>query len=309
MNQKTALIAPFLLLVMIISTACQALPGVVTQVVITPTLNPAPSATFPATESTIPTQTSDLSASPSPQPRTSSVQGRLGYPSEFVPELSVIAYLFGTDTFFSIETELNQTTYQFNGLPPGNYHFVAYTRGGDAFPKGLSGGYTQSVLCGMQEGCTDHSLVDVRVVEGEMVENADILDWLIPLPPMPQAGAPVLGVITGRLSYPSEIIPAMKVVAFQVETGMIYSVDTHERDAFYVLPVPAGSYQVVAYTMGNESFPTGLAGGYSQVVRCGFTVNCIDHSLIEVSAVQGSVTAGVDPGDFYAPEGTFPPMP
>jgi hypothetical protein len=309
MNQKTALIAPFHLLVMVISIACQALPGVVTQVVNTPTLNPAPSATFPATKAAIPTQTSALSASPSPQPQTGSVQGRLGYPSEVVPELSVVAFLFGTDTFYSIDTEFNQTTYQFNGLPPGNYHFVAYTRGGEAFPEGLAGAYTQAVLCGMQEGCTDHSLVDVRVVEGQMVETADILDWLIPLPPKPQAGAPVVGAITGRLSYPSEIIPALKVVAFQVETGMTYSVDTHERDAFYVLPVPAGSYQVVAYTMGNESFPTGLVGGYSQVVLCGFNVSCMDHSLIEVSAVQGSVIAGVDPGDFYAPEGSFPPMP
>jgi hypothetical protein len=309
MNQKTALIAAFLLLVVVLSTACQVLPGLVTQGVTTPTLIPTPLETFAATEAAIPTQTSTLTASPNPEPQTGSIQGRLGYPSEVVPELSIVAFLFGTDTFFSIDTEFNQTMYQFNGLPTGSYHLVAYTRGGEAFPAGLAGGYTQSVLCGMQEGCTDHSLVDVRVVEGQMVENADILDWLIPLPPKPQAGDPVMGAITGRLSYPSEMIPAMKVVAYQVDTGIIYSVDTHERDAFYVLPVPAGSYQVVAYTMGESSFPTGLAGGYSQVVLCGFNESCLDHSLIEVTALQGSVTAGVDPGDFYAPEGTFPPMP
>jgi hypothetical protein len=38
-------------------------------------------------------------------------------------------------------------------------------------------------------------------------------------------------------------------------------------------------------------------------------LSCEDHSLIEVTVVQGGVTANVDPGDFYAPTEAFPPMP
>jgi hypothetical protein len=312
MNQKPAFVSAFLVILVVISTACQTLPGTMTQAPPTPIVSPflpAPSETIPNTQAVTPTQKSTPLDSPNPQPQTGSIRGRLGYPSEVVPDLIIVAFLYGTDTFYSIVTDLNQTEYQFSELPAGNYHLVAYTRGEDAFPEGLAGGYTQAVLCGMQEGCNDHSLVDVRVVEGKIVENADILDWLVPLPPKPQAGSSVMGAITGRLSYPSEMIPAMKVVAYQVGSGTFYSVNTHERDAFFVLPVPAGVYQVVAYTLGGGSFPTGLAGGYTQVVLCGFSESCVDHSLIEVSASQGSVTAGIDPGDFYAPEGTFPPIP
>jgi hypothetical protein len=312
MNLKTALVYIFLFLLIILLPACRAMPDVNSQVTATstaPASLPTPSEKIAATEVIIPTQTSTPLLSPSPQPQTGTIRGRLGYPSEVVPELLVVAFLYGTDTYYSIATEYNQTEYQLSDIPAGNYHIVAYTSGGDAFPQGLAGGYTQAVVCGMQETCSNHNLVDVMVIGGQAVENTDILDWLVPLPPMPVEGKTVMGAITGRLFYPSELIPPMKVVAYDVGSSTFYSVDTHERDTFYTLPVPSGVYQVVAYTLGGGSFPTGLAGGYTQAVPCGLNVSCEDHSLIEVNVSQGSVTAGVDPGDFYAPEGTFPPMP
>jgi hypothetical protein len=223
--------------------------------------------------------------------------------------MHIVAFLYGTDTYFSVDTELNQTSYQLDGLVEGNYHIVAYTSGSDTFPAGLAGGYTQAVLCGMQETCTDHSLVSMSVGAGQLVEEANIYDWLIPLPPMPQVGQPAQGAITGRLSYPSEFIPAQTVVAFRVEDSQTYSIDTQMNQGEYLLPLPAGTYHVVAYIRDNEGNLSGYAGGYTQAVPCGLSVDCLDHSLIDVVVQQGSVTAGVDTGDFYAPEGSFPPAP
>jgi hypothetical protein len=116
---------------------------------------------------------------------------------------------------------------------------------------------------------------------------------------------PGTGMISGHLSYPSEWIPPLRVVAFDFNTMIeAGSVDTQENDSFYTLTLPAGTYYVVAYTMDGA-----LAGGYSQAVLCGLTVACTDHSLVAVQVLANLSAMDIDPGDWYAPPGTFPPMP
>jgi hypothetical protein len=310
--KRTIFSSLMFLLIAILSAGCQVIayserstPSISTQEISDPTQIPTMEPGIVLT----PTQVPAVTLPPTPTEGTGSISGRLGYPSEFIPALHIVAFLVGTDTYFTVDTELNQADYQLDGLADGNYHVVAYTLASESFPAGLSGGYTQAVICGMQEGCADHSLVDVIVNAGQVVENVDLIDWLIPLPPSPTTGEPVLGAITGQLSYPSEFIPPMRIVAFRVVDNQTFFVDTQMHDATYVLPVPAGTYHVIAYVDGVESDPTSMAGGYSQAVPSGLSVDCLDHSLIEVKVQQGSVTAGIDPGDFYAPESTFPPAP
>lgn len=137
--------------------------------------------------------------------------------------------------------------------------------------------------------------------------------------PEPSPSAPATGTITGKLSYPSEFIPPLRVVAFSLTHGKAYFVDTAQNQQEYSLDVPAGTYNVVAYpyegtpgTTGRvDSYTPGggpFAGGYTQMVPCGLAVGCDDHTLLQVEVPAGqSVTA--DPGDWYAPEGSFPPMP
>ena len=121
-----------------------------------------------------------------PAPTGGSITGKLGYPSEAIPPLKVVAFLAGSGQYFSVETTLNQPSYRFDNLPEGKYNIVAYTLGSDSFPAGLAGGYTQAVLCGMGAECTEHTLVDVIVFSGEENSDVDILDWLQPgFPPMP----------------------------------------------------------------------------------------------------------------------------
>jgi hypothetical protein len=161
----------------------------------------------------------------------------------------------------------------------------------------------------MAEACIDHRLVDVSVRAGQVVENVDLIDWLVPLPPIPQEGQPVQGAITGALSYPSEFIPPMRIVAFRIEDGQVFFVNTQMNEATYTLPLPAGTYRVVAYVGGVDANATSIAGGFTNAVICGLSVECTDHALIDVMVEQGGMVYRVDLGDFYAPEGAFPPVP
>jgi len=131
------------------------------------------------------------------------------------------------------------------------------------------------------------------------------------LPPLPTGapdGLPIVGsggTITGSLSYPSEGIPPLHVVAFDLlSTEPAASVDTVAGQSTYSLSVPDGIYYVVAYTLDGQ-----IAGGYTAAVLCGLSVDCNDHELIAVPAAGGMAVDGIDPGDWYAPEGTFPPAP
>jgi hypothetical protein len=113
------------------------------------------------------------------------------------------------------------------------------------------------------------------------------------------------GSISGTLSYPSEGIPPLRVVAFNID-GLSYQyVDTlSNQSVFQITGLAPGIYHVVAYIMDGT-----YAGGYTEMVPCGLSVDCPDHSLIDVTVVSGLDAPGVNPADWYAPEGTFPPYP
>lgn len=127
------------------------------------------------------------------------------------------------------------------------------------------------------------------------------------------------GTVTGMLSYPSEFIPPMRVVLFGLNDGKAYFVDTAYGQGFYSIDVPAGSYYIVSYpyqgipgrTGQADSYsygPGSFAGGYSQAVLCGLTMDCNDHTLIAVNVAVGQTTSA-NPGDWYAPDGIDLVMP
>ncbi len=139
------------------------------------------------------------------------------------------------------------------------------------------------------------------------------------LTPEPSPTPLLTGTITGKLSYPSEFIPPMRVVAFSLTDGKAYFIDTGENQLEYSIEVPVGTYYLVSYphqgTAGNtgqvDSYTLGggpFAGGFTQMVPCGLAAGCDDHTLLPVTVTAGQTTTA-DPGDWYAPEGTFPPMP
>jgi hypothetical protein len=130
---------------------------------------------------------------------------------------------------------------------------------------------------------------------------------------------PLNATITGKLSYPSEFLPPMRVVLFSLTDKKAYFVDTAKGQGEYAIEVPVGTYYLVSYpyegTAGNtgqvDSYTLGggpFAGGYTQMVPCGLAFGCDDHTLLPITVAEGQ-TVAADPGDWYAPEGTFPPMP
>jgi len=252
---------------------------------------------------------------PTPLSNSGAVSGALNYPADRLPPMYVVAYRVDTEFYQSVVTSAGQGTYTLTHLPPGTYHVIAYTIGGDGFPAGMAGGYTQAVPCGLAAECANHSLIDVNVTAGQTVKNVNVYDWYAPpgtfQPFQDQAVIPTAtssvptGSIAGDLSYPSSMIPAERIVAFQVDSPSYYYVATSAGQSHYQLDgLPPGTYHVVAYVI-----PGGLAGGYSEMVPCGLKATCTDHGLIDVLVVSGQVTSGVDPKDFYADPGTFPPDP
>jgi hypothetical protein len=117
------------------------------------------------------------------------------------------------------------------------------------------------------------------------------------------------GAIAGSLNYPSEGIPPLRVVAFQVDGDSWYAVEVTQGDQFIIKDLPPGDYFVVAYLLEKNADQGGFAGGYSNFVPCGLSVDCEDHSLIPIKVEPGKVTPGILPGDWYAPEAFFPPDP
>ncbi len=132
---------------------------------ICPTSEPT-STPLPPTETPVPTATVQA---------TGSVSGRLGYPSEMVPPLRVVAFNILTGEYYWQNTVLNQMNYRFEALPVGTYHVLAYLI--DNPSRTFYAAYSNFVTCGYLESCTDHSLVPVEVKAGMETTNVDPNDW------------------------------------------------------------------------------------------------------------------------------------
>src|SRR5215208_1539614 len=101
----------------------------------------------------------------------------------------------------------------------------------------------------------------------------------------PEPSSQFSGTISGALSYPSEFLPPMRVVAFSLTDKKAYFVDTAKNEGQFSLKVPAGSYYLVSYPYEGTAGETGQAdsytlgggpfvGGYTQMVPCGLTADC-----------------------------------
>ena len=165
-----------------------------------------------------------------------------------------------------------------------------------------------TIFCTLLPGGQGSPTQDVNaMVNATLTALADIAPTLVPTVPLVPTipPAPATGGISGHLSYPSDFIPPLRVVAFDAADPLNYSyVDTLQDQSDYTISgLPAGAYHVVSYKT------TTLAGGYTRMVPCGLAYGCDDHSLIDVTVTAGATTTGIDPGDWYADSGAFPPMP
>ncbi len=253
-------------------------------------------------------------------PQLGYVEGSTCYPSSFIPEMTVYLHNAGSNAITEVPIAMNQMSFSAE-LEAGSYTAYAW------LPDfSFGGSYSQAVACGLSAECTDHSLVNFDVVAGELTGGIAVCDWYgqpgdVPYPPGVQPPADSsssdtvdsgqssggsgsgLGSISGTLSFPSEMIPSMTVVAWSLQNpGQYYYVITGGGAFYQISNLPVGGYQVVAYAAG-------LAGGYTPAVPCGLSVDCTDHGLATVQVTADQVTGGVDPQDWYAPDGSFPSNP
>jgi len=106
------------------------------------------------------------------------------------------------------------------------------------------------------------------------------------------------GALSGSLSYPSEGIPALRIVAMNPLTGVYYWQNTVAGQSSYRFEsLEPASYYVLAYDIANPSKT--FFGAYSQAVSCGLLASCADHTLIAVQVKAGEETKNINPTDWY----------
>ncbi len=107
---------------------------------------------------------------------------------------------------------------------------------------------------------------------------------------------PVVGTITGSLSFPSDYLPEdMQVCARDVDSAEQFC-DAEKTGATYRMDLAEGRYTVWSQT-GDQP---GRQAFYTQFITCGQSVDCTDHSPVIVQVIAGQTADGVDPGDWYA---------
>ena len=151
----------------------------------TPTV-PAAASTA-ATASAAPTAAT-ASAAPIAAP-AGAITGKLGYPSDFIPPLTVYAVSVADPrVFYSVDTpryggptNTGTPSYTITGVAAGIYHVFGYRNDADPNYKGGPGLYSQYVLKCVPppstSTCNDHSLIAVTVKAGETMSGIDVTDW------------------------------------------------------------------------------------------------------------------------------------
>ena len=133
---------------------------------------------------------------------------------------------------------------------------------------------------------------------------------LAPLPtPVPApADGPATARLTGRVTYPSEELPAMRVCAVDsTDPGSAVCVRTAAGQDRFVLDVPAGAWWLLAWPQetGTEGDPGLLSAAGGCLARAEF--GCDDHSLALLTVQAGDMRDGLDINDWYYDRTDFPP--
>ena len=226
-----------------------------------------------------------------PQPSVGFVSGKVCFPSEHIPPMTIFFQRLSDDHVTLISIQENQNAYNVR-LDPGTYKAYAWVT-----DYAIGGAFTYSDQ-------SDHRLKPFTVSSGIDVKHIDICDWYggpgsVPLPPFVQGG-----IISGGLSYPSEFIPPLRIVAFNTSNGTYRWVDTNrDQKTFQITDLLPGTYNVVAYFREANS-----AAGFTSGRFCNLDDSC-DHTLLSIEVKVNTNIIGVDPIDWYAPIGTFPPDP
>lgn len=109
--------------------------------------------------------------------------------------------------------------------------------------------------------------------------------------------------ISGKIMYPSEVTPQMRICALPLSGPAVACVDSLAGSTQYHLQnLPAGEYRVVAALSEGEM----RVGGHMHQVQC-IRAPC-PAQLQSVTVGAGAQLSGIDLDGFYAAREDFPPL-
>ena len=198
---KTRTLATLAIVLLAIVAGVALLYAVRVQTPTTTVSAPTPTATATATATPTASPVTPTASPTAPPPTaapTGTITGGLGYPSEFIPPLTVYAISVADQrVVFSVDTPrypLATNTpprpgYIITGVAPGTYYVLAYRNDDvNVEAKNRPGLYSRYVVQCIQPGertqptpgttCPpDHSLLPVTVRPGETTSQIDVKDW------------------------------------------------------------------------------------------------------------------------------------
>lgn len=122
--------------------------------------------------------------------------------------------------------------------------------------------------------------------------------------------ASAVALVSGRLAYPSEYLPPMRVCAVDADDpGRGWCVETTEGTDRYTLRVPAGRWWLLAWP--QDTGTAGDPGAHTDAVECiaAAEAGCDNHALRVVALAPGEQRHGIDIIDWYAPPHSLPRPP
>lgn len=149
---------------------------------------------------------------PTATPEAGAITGRLGYPSDFIPPVTVYA-ISTTDprVWYSVnyagvgnpprptpQPGTSGDTYTITGVAPGTYWVVAYRNDATGPMLGPDPGYYSRAAACLRipnsGGCPDQTLIPATVIAGQTTSGIDIVVWgpprEQPLPTLPPRPTP-----------------------------------------------------------------------------------------------------------------------
>jgi hypothetical protein len=120
---------------------------------------------------------------------------------------------------------------------------------------------------------------------------------------MPASRTPS-GSISGKIAYPSESTPDMRICAIQDNGPLHACTRTRAGDSEYrIAPLPAADYVIVAQMNEGDM----RVGGHVYQVQC-IRAPC-PAQLQAVTVAPGAAVAGIDVNEFYSARSDFPALP
>lgn len=112
------------------------------------------------------------------------IEGSLGYPSDFIPEMSVCAVETKTKESHCTMKMVENESFMYGigyslEVPVGSYQVYAQLENNEntGFDKNYQAYYSKFVTCGMSIECDSHKPITVKIKGGETLSGIDPQDW------------------------------------------------------------------------------------------------------------------------------------